>query len=176
MFFVFTKKMQNAHLIVPDIACNAYFLTILSYEKTDANFANLIFPTKKGIFWGKLKNLFSKHLTKLSSFETHLKPQYFFHTQEYTGISQTSTLATATLAETDTASQTKAAVKVGHLAAKKSNLIGMEEQTDITEELLVPAGDAGKTANVTKVVRKDVTQRPVQHMHMQGVNIYILQI
>ena len=70
--------MQNAHLIVPDIACNSYFLTILSYEKTDANFANLIFPTKKGFFFWKLKKLFSKHLAKLFSFETHLKTQYFF--------------------------------------------------------------------------------------------------
>ncbi len=104
---------------------------------------------------------------------THSKTKYCFITQEFTGISETSTLASATLSETDTASQTTAAAKAGHLAAKKSNLIGVEEQTDITAELLVPAGEAGKTANVTKVVRKEATQRPVQHMHMQGVNIFI---
>jgi hypothetical protein len=79
-------------------------------------------------------------------------------------------MASSTLAESDTASQSIADTKVGHLASNTSNIVGIEQASDVTGELLIGAGETGKTANVTKV-EKVVKQKPVQHMHLQGVNI-----
>ena len=80
-------------------------------------------------------------------------------------------MASSTLAEADTASQSTAETKVGHLASKTSNIVGVEHVSDVTGELLIGVGETGKTASVTKVAGKEVKQRPVQHMHVQGVNI-----
>ena len=78
-------------------------------------------------------------------------------------------MASISLAEADTASQTTADTKAAHMASKTSKTLGIEQESDLTEVLASPPAEAAKTAKVTKVLKKETTQKPVQHIQMQGV-------
>jgi hypothetical protein len=54
-------------------------------------------------------------------------------------------------------------------AAKASKLVGVDTASDVTGALATPATEKSVTVSVTKVVRKDVTKKPVQQIHVEGV-------
>ena len=99
-----------------------------------------------------------------------LQKNISFKKQEISNITERAAkLASISLAEADTASQTTADTKASHMASKTSQTFGIEHETDVTGDLAALSAESAKTAKVTKVLRKETTQKPVQHIHMQGV-------
>jgi hypothetical protein len=86
---------------------------------------------------------------------------------------QTKRFITLAPAETDTASRTKVDTKVTLRATRPSKLVGIEHESDVTSGLPEPAAaEPAKTVSVTKVIRRDVVKRPVQEIHLEGVNTF----
>ena len=102
-------------------------------------------------------------------------PTLHLNKQEISSITERAAqLASISLAEAETASQTTADTKASHLASKTSQTLGIEQESDVTGDLASLSAESAKTAKVTKVVRKETTQKPVQHIHIQGVNNFNL--
>ena len=101
-----------------------------------------------------------------------------FPKQEYSQASETSTTLAATSAETETAFRTKVDTKVTQRAARSAKLVGLDHDTDVTASLpdAAPA-EKTKTVSVTRVVRKEITKRPIQDTHLEGVkHFYTLHL
>ena len=99
-----------------------------------------------------------------------------FPKQEYSQASETSTTLAATSAETETAFRTKVDTKVTQRAARSAKLVGLDHDTDVTASLpdAAAAAEMTKTVGVTRVVRKEITKRPIQDTHLEGVNTFTL--